>query len=83
MSVLAAALRCRHPAGANLLGGTAEITVVAIDDGADSIAEIAQQVPSVGYLDRFRRALADPIGVGTSTVARDYLDPGMLTKPIG
>jgi hypothetical protein len=61
----------------------AEITVVAIDDGADSIAEITQQVPAVRNLDCFRRALADPIGVGTSTVARHNLDPRMLTKPIG
>ena len=57
--------------------------MVAIGDGADSIAEITQQVPAVRNLDRFRRALADAIGVGTSTVARHNLDPRMLTKPIG
>jgi hypothetical protein len=48
--------------------------VVAIDDGADSIADIAQQVPSVRHLDRFWRALADPISVRTSAVARDNLN---------
>ena len=99
MGVLTAALRRRHPADGglrgsilcrrdrnwfvHLLGGAAEITVVAINDGADSIAEIAQQVPAVRHLDRFRRALADTVGVGTSTVARDNLNPGMLTKPVG
>ena len=43
----------------------------------------AQQVPAVRHLDRVRRALAHAVRVGASPVARDDLDPGMLTKPTG
>ncbi len=39
-------------------------------------------MPAVGPLDRLWRALANSIGVGTSTVARDNFDPRMLTEPI-
>jgi hypothetical protein len=65
MGVPAAALRRRQPTDGgfqegllcrwdkdwfvHLLGGAAKITVVAIDDGSDSIAEIAQQVPAVRH----------------------------------
>ena len=56
--------------------------MVAIDDSPHSIAEIARQVPAVRHLDRLRRALADPVGVGARTVARDDLDPGTLAKPL-
>ncbi len=97
MSVLAPALRRRHRTDGrfrgcllcrrrggwlHLLGGAVEIAVVAVDHGTDGIAEIAQQVPAVGHLDRLRRALADPVGIGAGTVTRDDLDPGMLTKPL-
>ena len=56
--------------------------MVAIDNGTDGIAEIAQQMPAIGYLDRFRRALPDPVRVGTGAVACDDLDAGMLAQPI-
>ena len=97
MGVVAAALRRRHPADDrvqgcplcrwrrdwlfHLLGGAAEIAVVTVDDGPDGIAEIAQQAPAVRHLDRRRRPLMDPVGIGAGTVTRDDLDPGMLTKP--
>ena len=97
MSVLAAALRRRHRTDGrfrgyllcrrrgswlvHLLGGTVEIAVVAVDDGTDGIAEVAQQMPAIRHLDRLRRALAYSVGVGASTFTRDDLYPGMLTKP--
>ena len=56
--------------------------MVAINDGPNGIAEVAQQVPTVGHLDRLLRALPNSIGVGTSTVARDNFNSGMLTEPI-
>ena len=65
-----------------LFGGAVQLAVVTVDHGPDGIAEIAQQVPAVRHLDRLRCALADPVGVGAGTVARDDLDPGMLTKPL-
>ena len=51
--------------------------------GADGIAKVAQQVPAVGHLDRIRCSLAHAIRVGAGPVARDDLDPGVLTKPSG
>ncbi len=51
--------------------------------GADGIAEVTQQVPAVRHLDRIRRTLAHAVRVGAGPVARDDLDPGMLTKPSG
>lgn len=65
----------------HLLGSTAEIAMVPIEDGPDGIAEVAQQTPAVGHLDRVRRALADAVSIGTRTVAGDDLGPGMPTKP--
>ncbi len=56
--------------------------VVPIDDGTNGVAEIAKQVPSIGHLDRFRRALTNPVRVGAGTVACDHLDARMLTQPV-
>jgi hypothetical protein len=57
--------------------------VLAVDNGTDGIAKVAQQMPPIGYLDRFRRALPYAIGIGAGPVARDDLDPGVLAKPFG
>ena len=57
--------------------------MVAVDHSTDGIAEIAQQMPAVRHLDRLRRALANPVGIGTGTVSRNDLDSRMLTKPLG
>ena len=57
--------------------------MVAIDDGADGIAAIAQQVPPVRHLDSLRYTLTNTICVSTGATARDHLDARMLTKPDG
>jgi len=76
-------LRRRAVLFAGLLRRTADGAMVAVDHGADGIAEVAQQVPAVGDLDRIRRTLAHAVRVGAGSVARDDLDPGVLTKPSG
>ena len=55
----------------------------AIDNGADGVAEVVQQVPAVSNLNGVWGALAHPVGVGAGTVACDHLDAGMLAKPGG
>src|SRR5215207_357018 len=44
-------------------------------------AEVPQQMPPIRYLERVRRALPCRIGIGTSTVTCDSLDPTMLLQP--
>jgi len=68
---------------AGLLRRTADGGMMAAGHGADGIAEVAQQVPAVRHLDRIRRALAHAVRVGAGPVARDDLDPGVLTEPPG
>ena len=57
--------------------------MVTINDGADSIAKISQQVPSVRNLHGLRCTLTNTIGVSTSAIACDHLYTRMLTKPRG
>ena len=40
-------------------------------------------MPSIGHLDRLRRALADPVRISTGAIACDHLNAGMLAQPIG
>ena len=47
------------------------------------ITEVAQQMPPVGHLDGIRCALANAVGIGSSTVAGDDLDPGTTAQPPG
>ena len=55
--------------------------MLTIDDGLNGVTEVAQQVPTVSNLNRVRRPLADTVGIGAGTVARDNLDTGVLAKP--
>ena len=43
--------------------------------------KIPQQMPAIGDLERVRCALPYRIGIGTSTVTRDSLDPAMTLQP--
>jgi len=54
---------------------------MAVNHGANGIAEVAQEVPAIGHLDRVRRTLTDPVCIGARTVAGDDLNSGMLTQP--
>ena len=64
-----------------LLGSALDGAMMAIDHGADGVAEVAQQVPPAGHLNRTGRTLADAVCIGARTVASDDLDPGVLTQP--
>ncbi len=57
--------------------------MLAINNGADGIAEVAQQMPAVCHLDRVRRTLAHAVRIGAGPVARDDLDPGVPAQPPG
>lgn len=65
-----------------LPGGPPDLTVTAIDDGTHGVAEIAQEVPPVGHLNRIGSALPDPVGIGAGAVPGDDFDAGTLPKPI-
>ncbi len=68
---------------ADVPGSAPDGRMMAIDDGADGFAEIAQEMPAVRDLDRVGGALAHAVRVGAGPVACDDLDPGMLAKPLG
>jgi hypothetical protein len=50
---------------------------VTINRSLQGCAEIPQQMPPICYLERVGRALPCRIGIGTSTVTCDSLDPTM------
>ena len=62
----------------NLLGYQPDSGMLAVNKGPDSIAQVAQQMPSVGHLDRARRTLPRTVCIGAGPVACHHLDPGML-----
>jgi hypothetical protein len=68
---------------ADAQGSAPDGCMVAIDNGADDVTEVAQQMPAICDLDRVWGALAYAIGIRTGPVACDDLDPGMLAKPHG
>jgi hypothetical protein len=62
----------------DLLGNPPNLDMLTIDDGLNGITKVTQQVPTVSNLNRVRRPLADPVGVGAGTVTRDNLNTGVL-----
>ncbi len=66
-----------------MLGRAANGGAVTLTKGLDSLAEIAQQVPSIRDLDGVRGTLANTIAVGSSTIAGDNLNAWMVPKPRG
>jgi hypothetical protein len=56
----------------------ADSTTVTINRSLQGCAEVSQQMPSIRHLERVGRALPCRIGIGTSTVTCDSLDPTML-----
>jgi len=66
----------------DLPGGTPDHGMLAIDNGAHRVTEVAQQVPPIGDLYRIRCALARAVRIGAGPVVCDDLDPGVLTEPV-
>ena len=67
----------------DLLGDLPNLKTLTIDDDPNGITEVAQQVPTVSYLNRVWRRLANTVGIGAGAVACDNLDTGVLAKPRG
>ena len=40
-------------------------------------------MPAISHLHRARRPLPGGLGVGTSAVSADHLDPGVIAQPVG
>jgi len=55
--------------------------MMAVDHGANGVAEIAQEVPAIRHLDCIGGTLADAVCIRARTVTGDDLDPGVLTQP--
>jgi hypothetical protein len=55
--------------------------MVALNRVAQCVADVAQQVPAVGDLDRFGCALGSAVREGAGAIARDDLDTGMRAQP--
>ena len=67
----------------DVLGGTSGCGSMPVAEGLDGLADVAEQVPSIGDLDGVRGTLADAVGVGTGTIAGDDLDARPVTQPGG
>src|SRR4051812_18176531 len=57
--------------------------MVTVESVTHGIAQIAQQVETVGNLDSIRSAGANAVGKGAGPVAGDDLDAGMRLQPGG
>ena len=55
----------------DLPGRTSDGGMVSVDDGPDRLAEVPQEMPPIGYLDRSGCTLTDTIGIGAGTVSGD------------
>lgn len=74
----------RH--GASLVGHGRQPPQPAMRAGQptlDGLAQVGQQMPSVGHLDRGGRADCDGAGILRRAVACDHLDPWPLPQPAG
>ena len=67
----------------DLLGNPPDLGVVTVDGGLNGIPQIAKKMRLIGDLHSVRSALADTVGVGSSTIARDNLDTRMPAQPLG
>ena len=64
-----------------MLGGANGGGCVPVGEVLDGVAEVAEQMPSIGHLGGVRRALTDSVGICASTIAGDDLDTGTITQP--
>ena len=67
----------------DLAGDPPNSGMLTLDNSANGVAKIAQQVPAIGDLNSIRRTLAHAISVGSRAVASDHLDTRVLAKPCG
>ena len=55
--------------------------MMSVKDARQGVAEIAQKMPPIGNLDRFRSAGPNPVGIAASLIPGDDLDAGMRLQP--
>ena len=65
----------------DMLGGTNGGGRVPVCEVLDSVAEVAEQMPSIGHLNGVGRALTNSVGIRASTITGDDLDTGAITQP--
>jgi hypothetical protein len=75
--------RLRVPLFGHLLGDSSDRGVLAIDNGANGITEVAQQVPAVSNLNSIGGSLAHAALVDAGAVACNHLDAWVLPQPGG
>ena len=61
--------------------GSAQIAVVLVEDRAQRVTAVAQQMPAVRDLDGVRRAPGGSLGIGAGAVADHGGHPGMRLQP--
>jgi hypothetical protein len=66
-----------------MLRGSPSGSIVPVTKSLDGVSQIAQQVPSIGYLDGARGTLTNAVGVGARSIPSDDLDTGAITQPGG
>ncbi len=59
----------------------AERGVVSCQQALEHVAQVGEQVPAIGHLDRARRALARTVGIGPAAIAADNLGTGVRFQP--
>jgi len=64
-------------------GGFSQVGAVAGDRKHDVVAQVVDEMPPVGDLDRVGRAVPRAFGVGTGPVSADDLDARMPAQPVG
>lgn len=67
----------------DMLGSATGGGIVLIAETPHGITEISEQMPSVGHLNSIRCALANAIGISTSTITGDDLNAGTIAQPCG
>jgi hypothetical protein len=55
--------------------------MMTVEDRLEGVGGVAQQMKTIGDLDRLGSALADAVGIGTGPVTGNDLDTGMLFQP--
>ena len=72
-----------QPARCSGLDRPADLAVVSVEHRLQGIGTVAQEMPTVGDLERLRCALPDAVGIGASPIAGHDLDRGIPLQPGG
>ena len=73
------AVRC----DSDVLRGATGGSIVPVTKGLNGLAQVAEQMPSIGDLDRAWGTLTYAVGIGAGTIAGDDFDAWTITQPGG